>query len=250
MELFAEHSEPFTVMGSTLGALTDATVSVVEPEVPPKVAVIMVGPVEPVGDVAIPVLLMVIDVVDVLQVTCVVKSCAILSEYVPVAVNCCVVSARARILGLLGVTVMDCSVAEVTVTVVEPEVLPKVAVMVAVPVDPAVASPFDPFVLLMSATDVADELQVTAVVKSCVRLSSYTPVAVNCCEVVMAILGLEGVKSIAIRAGLVEAPVGLLEPPPLQPVASAKARKKRRILLDFTNAHSRRNQVGYISPAL
>ena len=107
MELVGEQSEPFTVMGSTLGALTDATVSVVEPEVPPKVAVIMVGPVEPVGDVAIPVLLMVIDVVDVLQVTCVVKSCAILSEYVPVAVNCCVVSARASILGLLGVTVMD-----------------------------------------------------------------------------------------------------------------------------------------------
>ena len=137
----------------------------------------------------------------------------------------------------------------------EPEVLPKVAVIVAVPVDPAVASPCDPFVLLMRATDVADVLQVTAVVKSCVRLSAYTPVATNCCEVDMAILGLDGVTSIAIRAGLAPRPlvgvsVELLEPPPLQPVTSAKTRKKRRILLDFTNAYSRRYQVGYISPAL
>ena len=65
---------------------------------------------------------------------------------------------------------MDTSAAEVTVTIVEPFMLSKVAEMEAVPVDPDVTSPCEPFALLIIATDAADELQVTAVVSSCMIL--------------------------------------------------------------------------------
>ena len=46
-----------------------------------------------------------------------------------------------------------------------------VAVMVVVPADTAVAFPLEPASLLIVATEAADELQVTAVVRSCVVLS-------------------------------------------------------------------------------
>ncbi len=63
---------------------------------------------------------------DELQVACVVRSWTVLSEKVPVAVNCWLLpSAR---LGLGGVTPIDTSVAEVTVSVVLPEMVPDVAV--------------------------------------------------------------------------------------------------------------------------
>jgi hypothetical protein len=57
---------------------------------------------------------------------------------------------------------MEDRVAEVTVRGVLPEILPKVAVMVAVPAATAVARPL----LLTVATDVLEELQVTWVVIS------------------------------------------------------------------------------------
>jgi hypothetical protein len=63
-------------------------------------------------------------------------------------------------LGLAGVTDMEDRVAEVAVRVVLPEILPEVAVMVAVPAEKAVARPL----ILTIATDVFDELQVTCVV--------------------------------------------------------------------------------------
>jgi hypothetical protein len=47
--------------------------------------------------------------------------------------------------------------------------------------------------LLMVATVVSDELQTTVVVRFCVDPSVYDPVAVNCCFVPFAILGLAGV---------------------------------------------------------
>src|SRR3989338_1162096 len=52
---------------------------------------------------------------------------------------------------------------------------------------------------LIVATDVADELQFTNVVKFFVLLSEYVPVAVNCCEVPLAMLGLEGVTAMDTR---------------------------------------------------
>jgi len=78
---------------------------------------------------------------------------------VPVAVNCLVVPRE--MLGLAGVTAMETSVAGVIVSVVVPDFPPDVAVMVVEPVPTAVASP-----LVIVATDVDDELHVTAPVRS------------------------------------------------------------------------------------
>jgi hypothetical protein len=66
---------------------------------------------------------------------------------------------------------MDTSVAEVIVSVVEPAILPDVAVIVVDPVAADVARPLEPAALLMAATLEADEPQVTAVVRFCVVLS-------------------------------------------------------------------------------
>lgn len=85
------------------------------------------------------------------------------------AANCRVVP-RAM-LGFVGVTAMDTRVAGVTVRVVGPEMLPEAAVIVDVPTATGVAFPLEPAALLMAATDVADELQVTDVVRSCEVLS-------------------------------------------------------------------------------
>ena len=55
------------------------------------------------------------------------------------------------------------------------------AVIVVVPVkNVSVAKPIEPCILLIVATFVIDELQVTNVVKSCVLLSEKWPIAVNC----------------------------------------------------------------------
>jgi hypothetical protein len=144
---------------------------VVDPDVLPNVAVIVDEPAA--TDVARPLepaalLMVATPAVNEFQVTDVVKFCVVLSEYVPVAVNCRVVPST--MLGLTGVIAMDTSVAEVTVNVVDPDVLPNVAVIVVEPADADVASPLET-ALLMAATPAADELQVTDAVRSCVVLS-------------------------------------------------------------------------------
>ena len=63
---------------------------------------------------------------------------------------------------MAGTTDIEERVAELTVRVVLPEILPKLAVMVAVPAETAVTSPV-PFTV---ATDVSDEFQTTCEVKS------------------------------------------------------------------------------------
>ena len=60
---------------------------------------------------------------------------------------------------------MDTSVADVTVSVVDPDVLPVVAVIVVDPVANEVVNPLEPAALLMAATGVADDFQVTVVVR-------------------------------------------------------------------------------------
>jgi hypothetical protein len=65
-------------------------------------------------------------------------------------------------LGLAGVTDMEERVAEVAVRVVLPEIIPELAVMVALPAATAVVRPL----LLAIATAVFDERQVTCVVIS------------------------------------------------------------------------------------
>ncbi len=63
--------------------------------------------------------------------------------------------------GIVKKTDMYARVAEETVRVVPPEIPPKLAVMVAVPTETAVASP-----LLLTVATGFDKLQVTCVVKS------------------------------------------------------------------------------------
>jgi len=82
------------------------------------------------------------------------------------AVNC-FVKPRAMF-GVVGVIVMERSDGGgVTVSVVVPDFPPEAAVMVVTPVQIEVANPL----LLIVATDVDDELHVTAPVRSCVELS-------------------------------------------------------------------------------
>lgn len=70
-------------------------------------------------------------------------------------------------LGLVGVTAIEDSVAAVTFSVAEPEMVPDVAVMVGKPTPTPVARP----ALVIVALVIFDELQVTDVVKFLVVLS-------------------------------------------------------------------------------
>src|SRR5262249_59794306 len=81
--------------------------------------------------------------------------------------------------------------AATTVRGVDPEIEPETAVMVVEPTAAAVARP----ALLMVATAVADELQLTNVVRFCVLPSLYLPVALHCCMVPATIEGLAGVTA-------------------------------------------------------
>ncbi len=80
--------------------------------------------------------------------------------------------------------------AKVTVKVVFSEILPEIAVMVAVPAATALARPL----LLTFATDVSDELQSTSLVISWRVPSEYVPVAANCSVLPAGTLGLAGVN--------------------------------------------------------
>jgi hypothetical protein len=82
---------------------------------------------------------------------------------VPVAVYCWVLPEAIE--AAAGVTAIDTKDG-LTVSVVELEIDPEVALMVAVPVATALARPFDPAALLIVATLVFEELQVTDWVRS------------------------------------------------------------------------------------
>jgi hypothetical protein len=69
--------------------------------------------------------------------------------------------------GFAGVTAIETSVAAVTVRVVEPEMLPEVALMVVVPAFNAEARP----AALIVPVAVLEEAQVTLLVRFCVLLS-------------------------------------------------------------------------------
>jgi hypothetical protein len=74
-------------------------------------------------------------------------------------------------LGLAGVIARDTRVAGFTVRVVVVDMFPDVAVIVVEPAVIDVARPFEPAALLMAATAVLDELQVTDAVRFWVVLS-------------------------------------------------------------------------------
>jgi hypothetical protein len=159
-----------TAFGAPGGVVT---VSAVEPVTVPDVAVIVVDP--GATAVAIPVVAIVaIDVLEEFQVTDDVRFWVELSEYVPVAVYCCV--AFTAMLILAGVTIMDTRAGVATVSAVEPVTVPDVAVIVVDPGATAVAIPVDAIV----AIDVLEELQTTEDVRFWVELSEYVPVAMYC----------------------------------------------------------------------
>jgi hypothetical protein len=179
-------------------SVAGVTVSVVEPDMLPNTAVIVevpaarqdARPLEPAA-------LLIVDTVafEELQVTDAVRFCVVPSEYVPVAVNCLVVPFA--LVGLDGLIEMDASVAGVTVRALDADLLPKAAVIVAEPAATAVVSPD----ALIIATPAFDESQLTEVVRFCVVLSEYVPVATNCFDVPSGMLGFVGVtemdKSVA-----------------------------------------------------
>jgi hypothetical protein len=176
----------------------DATadeVSVVEPVTAPYVAVISVEP--GVWAVASPfelgsLLMVAMLVSSELQVTHVVKFCFVplMSDNVPVAPNCCVVSG-AMLGGFDGVTVIEAT--GDVVSAVDPVMLPEAAVMMVEPmVMVAVANPCEPGILLIVAIPITDESQVTDAVRFRLLLSANVPVAVNCTVVTGAMLELAG----------------------------------------------------------
>jgi len=133
----------------------------------------------------------------------------LLSVYVPVAVNCSVVPFAIE--GFAGVNAIDTNVAAVTVSVSAGLVTPfSDAVICEVPTAIPLAKPAE----LIVATLVVPELHVTLAVKFCVLLSVYVPVAVNCCVVPFAIVGLAGVTAIdtTVAGSTVSVTAGLVIP--------------------------------------
>lgn len=124
-------------------------------------------------------------------------------------------------LGLVGFTAMDTSVAEVAVSEVEPDILPDSAVIVVEPAATEVANPLEPAALLMSATAVVEELHVTVVVTSCVVLSENVPEATNCWFEPLTMLGLVGVM--AMDTSVAEVTVTIVDPVMCPHVASILA---------------------------
>ena len=112
------------------------------------------------------------------------------SEYVPTALNCAAVPLA--IPGLTGVTAIDVSVAAVIVNVVTSvfPVATSVAVIVVAPNVNAEANPVTGSILAIAGVE---EIQVTEDVFTTDVLSELIPIAVNCCVVPLAILGLTGV---------------------------------------------------------
>src|SRR5580765_4337287 len=148
----------------------------------PEVALIVVVPVAtPVARPWVPLVLLIVatPVSDEAHVTDVVRFWVLPSLKVPVAVNCWV--PLMPIEGFGGVTANDCNVGGgVTVSTVEPVIVPEVALIVVVPAATPVARPWVPLVLLIVATPVSDEAHVTDVVRFWVLPSLKVPVAVNC----------------------------------------------------------------------
>ncbi len=115
------------------------------------------------------------------------------------------------------VTAMDCRVAAVTASVVEPVTPFSAALMVAVPTATPVPSPFDPAALETVAMVAADEVQVAWLVRFWVLPSEKVPMAVNCCVVPLAIEGAAGVT--AIDWSVTAVTVTVVEPATLPLVA-------------------------------
>lgn len=122
------------------------------------------------------------------------------------------------IVWLAGVTVIEARLALKTVRVVLPDTLPKTAETTVWPGPTEVANPLELVPLLMVATVVAEDLQVTKLVRSWVELSENVPIAANWKVVFRPIWGLGGVTAMDIRAAFVTVRLVLLEIPLLAAV--------------------------------
>src|SRR3984885_11359397 len=137
------------------------TVRTVEPVIDDDVAVIVEVPTP--APVASPAALIVAtEVVPELHATVRVRFCVFPSLNVPGAVNGCV--APLVIDGFAGVTAIDCNVAAVTVSTVEPLIADDIAVIAEVPTPAPVASP----ATLIVAVVVGPQLQATVLGRFCV----------------------------------------------------------------------------------
>ena len=173
------------------------TVSVVLPLTAPLVAEMTVEPsATPLASPGDPAALEIVAVAVVADahVTLPVRFCVVVSLYVAVATNCCVVPLA--IDGVAGVTAIDTSVAAVTVSVVLPLMAPLAAEMTVVPAATLVASPTEPAAFEIVAVAVVADAHVAVAVRFCVVASLYVPVATNCCVVPFAIDGVAGVTAI------------------------------------------------------
>lgn len=113
----------------------------------------------------------------------------------PVAVNCCVVPSGS--VGSAGVTAIETSTAGVTVSVVEPLIVPEVAVTVVLPNVTLMATPR----LLTVATVELVVVHVAELVRTRVLPSLYVPVATKAWVVPKANDGLAGVTAIETSTG-------------------------------------------------
>jgi hypothetical protein len=175
---------PLAILAAVGKMSIDATeddVNVANPDTPPYVAEIiaepaataLANPFEP------DTLLMVTTPVsNEAQVAHAVRLCVSAFSRVPVAVNCWVVpGAILGMGGFNGATEIDAT--DDVVMVARPLMVPEVAVMVVVPVDTAVANPFDPAVSLTEAIAWSNESHVTDEVRFCLAPFEKVPCAVN-----------------------------------------------------------------------
>jgi hypothetical protein len=186
-------SSGVTTSDTATGVAVTVNVAAGEDVTPPEAAVIALVPaVRPVASPAAEILATA--GVPEAQVAVLVMSFVDLSEYVAVAVNCCVFPTAIE--AVAGVTAMLTTVGAATVNVAGADVFPAaVAVMFVLPVATAVAKPL----AAMVATLVLDDAQVTELVRSFVELSEYIPVAVNCCVAPAAIDAEAGVTATLVR---------------------------------------------------
>ena len=127
------------------------------------------------------------------QVTDAVRLRVLPSEYVPVAVNCCVLPLA--IDGFAGVTAIELNTVALTVRFALPATRPEVAMTCVVPCATPVARP--PAVMVAVAeldVDHVDEFVTFVRVPS-----ENVPVAVYCCDLPCAIVALAGVTAIDTR---------------------------------------------------
>jgi hypothetical protein len=130
------------------------------------------------------------------HVTELVRSCVLLSENVPVALNCKVEPTATE--EFAGVMAMETSVAAVTLRPVDPVTEPCFAeIVVDCPEVTPVANPFAPIVAAVAF----EEDHVTELVRSCVLLSENVPTARNGTVAPAAMEGFVGVRAMDTREG-------------------------------------------------